>query len=84
MSLTNVSFTKLLKTGDRLREFNFRKLPNKENSYHVDVTDDRGQRIVFTMQPDAEGNWKIAEGDRPKWVYFSEDLLSNVLKEGVY
>ena len=83
MSLTNVSFTRLLKTGDRLREFNFRKIPNKD-SYHVDVTDDRGQRIVFTMQPDGEGNWKIAEGDRPKWVYFSEDILNGVLKEGAF
>jgi hypothetical protein len=84
MSLTNVSFTRILKTGDRLREFNFRKLPSRENCYYVDVTDDRGQRIAFTMQPDGEGNWKILEGDRPKWVYFSEDILSGVLKEGTY
>jgi hypothetical protein len=79
MYFANVSFTKLIKSGDKLREFNFRKLPNKENVFHVDVADDKGKRIVFTMQPDGDGSWQIIEGDKPAWLYFSVDLLAKAL-----
>ena len=81
MSLTDISFTRILKAGERLREFNFRKLPKGENLFHVDFTDDRGQRVLFTMQPDGEGAWRIVEQDKPKWLYFSESILGEVLNE---
>ena len=44
-------FTKLLKAGGRLREFNFRKINNmpEEGWFHIDVADDRGERIQFKL-----------------------------------
>jgi hypothetical protein len=46
-------FSKLLKAGGRLREFNFRKLTDKpeEGWFHVDVADERGDRIIFQLAP---------------------------------
>lgn len=46
-------FSRLLKAGGRLREFNFRKLTDlAENGwFHVDVADDRGDRIIFRLSP---------------------------------
>jgi hypothetical protein len=52
-------FSKIIKTGERQREFNFRQLPGSgEVSYSVDVPDDKGNRIVFNMQKNGEGKPK--------------------------
>ena len=77
----NIHFTKLVKVADRLREFNFRMLPGTSNSMlHVDVPDDRGNRIMFKMQKN-DLAWKIVEEGVPLWVIASEDLLNTVIQE---
>lgn len=81
MQVTNVYFSKIIKVGERLREFNFRKLPNAANSFHVDVTDDRGQRIIFTMFRDEERNWKITSQNLPLWVNYAETFLAAIIEE---
>jgi hypothetical protein len=81
MQVTNVYFSKIIKVGERLREFNFRKLPNTTNSFHVDVTDDRGQRIIFTMFLDEERNWKISSQNLPLWVSLAEGSLASIIAE---
>ena len=55
----NIQFTKLIKAEGRLREFNFRKVNGLlEELFTVDVSDDRGNRIMFKMQK--QGNeWLI-------------------------
>ncbi len=55
----NIQFTKLMKVGGRLKEFNFRK-PNSrhEGTFTVDVMDDNGNRIIFRMEL-INNNWKI-------------------------
>ena len=59
----NIHFTKLIKAANRLREFNFRLLPGTSNSLlHVDVPDDRGNRIMFKMQK-ADNQWRIVEDE---------------------
>ena len=35
MQITNIYFSKIIKLENRLREFNFRKLPNTNNNFHV-------------------------------------------------
>ncbi len=74
----NVHFTKLLKVTGKLKEFNFRQL-NTE-LFHVDVSDDRGNRIVFKMKN--EGGWKIVEETVPDWVQKQEDLIARSIEEG--
>ena len=81
----NVHFTKLVKIADRLREFNFRRVPDpSEQLFHGDVSDDRGNRIVFRLRK--EGNqWHIAEPEQgyplPQWLYSTENKLSEVISE---
>jgi hypothetical protein len=72
----NIAFTKLVKVDDRLREFNFRKLPgNEKELFHVDVSDDRGNRIIFQMQKENGGTWKINTPIVPQWVSNAEPML---------
>ena len=81
MQVINIYFSKVIKVSDRLREFNFRKLPNAQNGFHVDVTDDRGQRIIFNMFKDEDKNWRIASQDLPTWVNFAESSLHSIIEE---
>ena len=80
--LKNIHFTKLIKTGDRLREFNFRKLPgNTDRMFHVDVPDDRGNRIVFKMQKHENDNWRIVDQSLPTWIIDNETRLNDQIEE---
>jgi hypothetical protein len=70
----NIQFTKLIKADGRLREFNFRKVNGlHEELFTVDVSDDRGNRIMFKMRK--EGNeWLIlADQTVPDWIW--ENIL---------
>ena len=78
----NVHFTKLVKTADRLREFNFRLIPGTSNSLvHVDVPDDRGNRIVFKMNKDDGSHWRLDQTNLPMWVIDSEKKLNDLIEE---
>ncbi len=80
----NIHFTKLLKTADRLREFNFRLLPgNSNNLFHVDVPDDRGNRIMFRMQKQENNHWKIVDQPLPNWISENEKKLNDLIEEEV-
>jgi hypothetical protein len=77
----NIHFTKLVKVNGRLKEFNFRKLggPN-EGLFTVDVSDDRGNRILFRMQKEQE-NWKIQPQQLPTWVMDKENTFHDLIEE---
>jgi hypothetical protein len=65
----NIQFTKLIKAEGHLREFNFRKVNGlHEELFTVDVSDDRGNRIMFKMRK--EGNEWFIDTDHPipDWV----------------
>ena len=80
----NIHFTKLVKTTDRLREFNFRLMPGSSNSlFHVDVPDDRGNRIVFKMQKQESNHWRIVEQQLPHWISDNENRLNELIEEEV-
>ncbi|MEI6950159.1 hypothetical protein V9K67_23440 [Paraflavisolibacter sp. H34] len=74
----NIHFTRLIKAAGRLREFNFRKLP--DHLFHVDVSDERGNRIMFTMQRAENNDWKIVEdAPLPQWVSGTEKELNDYI-----
>ena len=77
----NVQFTKVLKAEGRMREFNFRKPNGKEQALcTVDVSDDRGHRIIFNMQKE-DNSWKIVPQPLPVWVTQLEKKLSELIEE---
>lgn len=83
-TMVNTHFTRLIKAKDRLREFNFRKLPAAGgNLFHVDVSDDRGNRLIFKMQKEGTAPWKILDDGLPNWVYESSDKLSNAIEDQI-
>ena len=80
--MNNRHFTRLIKAAERLREFNFRKLPSTGNElYHVDVSDDRGNRLIFKMQKEGGNQWKIIDDVLPAWVYETESRLNEALED---
>lgn len=80
--MNNTHFTKLIKANDRLREFNFRKLPSSfEGLFHVDVSDDRGNRLIFRMYKDTGSPWKIVEEVLPNWIFETEARLNEAIEE---
>ena len=75
-------FSKLIKAGDKLREFNFRQTYLSDNSrYSVDVPDDKGSRIMFSVYRNADGEWKIAANLMPIWVHDAENELAAAIEE---
>jgi hypothetical protein len=74
----NIQFTKLIKSPTHLREFNFRKLPGVEELFHVDVNDDRGNRVMFNMKLE-EGQWRISNKIVPQWISDAETKLQEAI-----
>lgn len=75
-------FSKVIKAGERQREFNFRQLPAAADpTYHVDVPDDKGNRIIFQMHQSEPGNWKTGAAVVPVWIQDAEAVLSAAILE---
>lgn len=79
--IKNIQFTRVLKAEGRMREFNFRKPNGREQALAtVDVSDDRGHRIVFNMQKE-DSSWKIVPQALPPWIIQLESKLSELIEE---
>ncbi len=79
----NIQFTKLLKADGRLKEFNFRKLGGlQEGIFTVDVSDDRGNRIMFRMQKE-DNVWKIIPQPLPEWALRNEMSYHEAIEEEI-
>lgn len=75
-------FSKVIKAGDRLREFNFRQTYlNDDSRYSVDVPDDKGNRILFSIYKNSEAQWKVAAQLMPIWVHNAEQDLAIAIEE---
>lgn len=80
----NIQFTKLVKAPTQLKEFNFRKIPGTTEIFHVDVNDERGNRIVFNMTLE-DGSWKIsAPTPIPKWITEAEPKLHAAIEDELH
>lgn len=80
--IKNIQFTKLVKADNRLREFNFRKINSKQDGlFTVDVSDDRGNRIIFNMEK-TDAHWHIAAGTTlPDWITKNEAIFEELIEE---
>jgi len=77
----NIQFTRHVKVTGRVREFNFRKIPGiSEELFHVDVSDERSNRIMFKMQKN-DNQWKIVDQQLPQWVRDGEAKLHELIEE---
>ncbi len=76
-----IHFTRLIKAGGRLREFNFRKLRGQDlETFTVDTVDDRGNRILLKMQKNSSNHWAILQQILPKWIPENEDKLHEAIE----
>lgn len=71
-----VHFTRLIKAGGRLREFNFRKLRQlEEDIFSVDTVDDRGNRIIFYVHKKGNGWTIVPQQPLPNWITDNESKM---------
>ena len=76
-----IQFTTLLKAGGRLREFNFNKKSTPEGEiFTVNVCDDRGDRIFFSMHKE-QNQWRFINPPIFPWIIQNEDKLSEIIEE---
>lgn len=76
-----VQFSRQFRAGDRQREFNFRKLKSTDGeAFSVNVSDERGNRILFNMQK-KDNEWKIVQSELPPWILQSEENLNKVIED---
>lgn len=81
----NVHFTRLIKINDRLKEFNFRRVTNAAAPFFtVDVSDDRGNRIMFRMEKGDANHWRIVDDVLPQWVSNNEGKLHETIEEELH
>jgi hypothetical protein len=72
-----IQFTRIIKAGGRLKEFNFLKLFNAATpTYCVDVPvpDEGGKRYIFSLFNDGK-IWRISGSGLPEWLLQVESLL---------
>ncbi len=75
-------FSKVIKAGERQREFNFRQVnKGQEPQYSVDVPDEKGNRVMFSMHKNADGTWKAGMQPLPAWVQDAEIALAAAIEE---
>jgi len=73
-------FSKLIKAGGQIREFNFRLAsPNDSSRYMVDVPDEKGGRTTFSIYKNANGEWQIAPQLMPLWIHEAESALAEAI-----
>ena len=77
-------FSKMIKAGNKIREFNFRLASLSDDSrYIIDVPDDNGNRILFSAYKNAIGEWKISSQLMPLWIHDSESELGKAIEENL-
>ena len=71
-------FSKVIKAGERQREFNFRR--RLDLNYDTDTNDEHGNRYIFRMEK-ADDGWKIKGKSLPDWLMESEALIGEALEK---
>jgi hypothetical protein len=78
----NIQFSKLIKAEGRLREFNFRKVNGLiEELFTVDVSDDRGNRIMFKMRKERNKPLIITDHPVPDWIRTNIPRYNEAIEE---
>jgi hypothetical protein len=77
--IKNIQFTKLIKAGGRLREFNFRKSMGVDGPlFTVDVADEKGSRhYILFRQKDKE--WTLKTTNIPSWIEEAIQQIQNLI-----
>jgi hypothetical protein len=80
--MKTIHFTRLIKTDERLREFNFIRFGRSlQDSFDADVVDNRGNRILFRVQKQ-DNVWKVVPAlQLPDWILRSEKSIHDVIED---
>lgn len=79
--MANIAFSKIIRVAEKQLEFNFRKLPGDHNNFHADVTDPKGNRILFSVYQDGHGTWHATGSLIPLWIANAEKQIGQAIEE---
>jgi hypothetical protein len=78
----NIQFSKLIKADGRLREFNFRRVNGlSEELFTVDVSDDRGNRLMFKMRKEGSDWLILTDKPIPEWIWNNSLSFNEAIEE---
>lgn len=78
----NIQFSKLIKADGRLREFNFRRVNGlSEELFTVDVSDDRGNRLMFKMRKEGSDWLILTDKPIPEWIWTNSLSFNEAIEE---
>ena len=75
-----IQFTLYVKAGDRLREFNFRKLKTNKDTLTVNVINEKGDRVFFSMEK-KENDWELTPINLPEWIEQNKNKINKAVEE---
>jgi hypothetical protein len=76
-----IQFTRMIRANGQLKEFNFLKIKNATvPTYHVDVSDERGNRHYFSLIREESG-WIIAKSTLPAWVTEVQNDIASAVSQ---
>jgi hypothetical protein len=78
----HIQFTRIIKAGGRLREFNFLKGHETEGAiFYVDVPDGKDYRhfLVFKQQHE---DWVLEKTELPPWLEEAIPQIKKVIEDG--
>jgi hypothetical protein len=76
-----IQFSKAIKANGVIREFNFLKIKTAAvPTYHVDVSDERGNRHYFSLVYENQG-WIIPKTTLPAWVMAVQHEIAAAVNE---
>lgn len=81
--LMNIAFSKIIRIAERQWEFNFRKRPGEQPHFHADTTDQKGNRIQFSMLKEEQGGWRVTGMQIPAWIAGAAEILGKAIEEGM-
>jgi hypothetical protein len=79
----NYQFSKLIKSGGRLREFNFRRHRGVSGlEFRVDVSDEKGERYYLDFD-EVDSHWRWDEESMPVWITESIPKLEETIRHSL-
>jgi hypothetical protein len=80
----SVAFSRIIKAGNRQREFNFTQAySGSDRNFVIDVVTDAGERISFRMDQTHDGQWVTLSPYAPPWIQEVTSVLAEAITEEV-
>ena len=80
----SIAFSKIVKAGNKLREFNFTQASyGLDMSFDIDVVANNEERITFRMVKNTDEQWVLLSHNLPEWLENAQPQLADAINEEI-